>query len=188
MTRYWHYTNGRHITDIMVDGVIRPADDGSGASPLVWLSSNPLWENAAARYLKSPVTGGRLLVLNADQMAVFCDGIFRIAVDADAFSLHAWTGDLIERAGISERTVGKHLAGANLTDSDPTQWAGSLKPIPCEFWNGIDCWRDGAWIALTDEDIVPLVERLWKPESATRRGTLPMAATYCRLALNGLAL
>jgi hypothetical protein len=160
MTRYWHYTNGRHIAAIMSDGVVKPADEGQGDPQLVWLSSNPLWEMAASQQV---CIEGQRWVLNADQMAILCDGIFRIAVDADRFPLHQGPSELVEGAGISQHDYERQLALAELFGSSPDEWAVSLKPIPSEFWQGIDYWNGGDWIALTVEDVAPLVARLLNP-------------------------
>jgi hypothetical protein len=129
----------------MVDGVIMPRDDGSGASPLVWFSCNPSWEMAASRYVKWGRDTGGITILNREAMALFCDGIFRIGVDHEKFVLHRWPDDLRERACISQIAYERHLAGARWANSNPMEWAGSLVPVPFESWDRIEQARGDRW-------------------------------------------
>ena len=62
----WHYTILDAFRSILRDGFIKPATQfvPPGERPVVWFSSNPVWENSAA---KGVTEGGRRRTATFDE-------------------------------------------------------------------------------------------------------------------------
>ena len=72
----WHYTVGERLARIIALGEIRTSTTGVRASekPVVWFSTNPVWENTAGPVLLDNVTSKRI-DLDKQQMHQLCGGL-----------------------------------------------------------------------------------------------------------------
>lgn len=138
----WHYTNGRRIDSILGSGVLKPSADGSGRiRPAVWFSTNQQWEETANRSVRH--INGSYLRCDREQTDMYCDGLFRLEVDAASATL-PWR-EVAAMCGMRQGDMLKIESLARRLGSDPQQWYASLRPILREEWTAIERWNGYAW-------------------------------------------
>ncbi|MCC9609712.1 hypothetical protein LOC68_03830 [Blastopirellula sp. JC732] len=138
----WHYTNGRRIDAILSSGILKPSSDGSGRiRPAVWFSTNQSWEETANRAVRH--INGSYLRCDREQTDLYCDGLFRLEIDADQ-PLLTWR-ELAAMCGMRPGDMLKIEALARRLGSDPQQWCASLRAIGRNEWNAIERWNGFTW-------------------------------------------
>src|SRR5262245_9462585 len=145
--RVFHYTIGAKLPAILADGVIRPATAfvPDGERPVVWFSTNPVWEQSANKALLDPVTGA-WQPLTREETADHGGGLVRIEVEPSAAPFRWRQFSRIARASRSicrglERVAAK-------TGDDPADWRFSLGSVPLTAWRSIEVWDGARWSAL----------------------------------------
>ena len=137
--KFWHYTNGRRIDQIIESGQINLATAyiEKNERPAVWLSTNPLFENTATRLTKE----GEDIPFNDSRLPAI-----RIEVrPSDKYVTWArfkHTGKISPRMAMHVEKVGRE-SGAN-----PAQWYASFRPILMKDWLSIEIWDNSTrkWI------------------------------------------
>ena len=143
----WHYTIGDRALDILEGGVIKRATAGvpEGEKPIVWFSTNQVWEQTACKFTHTPTGPVRL---NKEQTAELGNGLYRFGV-LDKTAPYKWR-ELRQKAGMTSATV-KHLEswgkaqGANIG-----QWRGTFEDVPIEKCVAIEVLKDGRWLDALD--------------------------------------
>ncbi len=137
-----HYTDRHALARIMQAGVIRPyralPDD---AVPLVWLSTNGIWEPASGR--ATPWNPAQ--PLGFDQLCAINGGLARLLVDADVAEL-AWKQ---LRQLVSPGWVrAAEQPSQSWFKANCHRWYASRHAIGRDHWLGIEVWRAPRWTPL----------------------------------------
>jgi len=150
----WHYTIGVKYALIDRDGFIKPATAfvSPGERPIVWLSTNAVWEPTAN---KMRLGGdGHLVSLTMAETAALGGGLVRIGVAAET-APHDWNA-LKELSGMSTKTARGLYDAAIAQRARPGEWWGSFEPIPRSKWikvqgsfQGDECLE---WLDLMKEE------------------------------------
>ena len=140
-----HYTDRRALTHIMQGGVIRPyralPDD---VVPLVWLSTNGIWEPASGR----AVPWNPAKPLGFDQLCAINGGLGRVLVDEDVAEL-AWKQ---LRQLVSPGWVrAAEQPGQTWFRANCHRWHASRHAISRDHWLSIEVWRAPRWVSLLYE-------------------------------------
>jgi hypothetical protein len=123
---FYHYAPGVHLTKILRDGYLRPSNAGTPSTePLLWFSTNPLWEPTATKV--SIDSTGQLFSLTQQQQAIIF-GCVRFGLSADDPRFMPW--DLaVTRAGF-ERAVIRSLETVGIKmGGQPSDWFGAFAKI-----------------------------------------------------------
>jgi hypothetical protein len=139
MMRIWHYTVGVHLPGIMRSGEIRCATAfvPESEKPLVWFSTNPLWEETANKMYKDIL--GTLHEGNKETTAKIGEGLIRIEVSPDA-APYSWKD--FKKKKMWTKKIIKGLEKAALkVGANPSQWRMSYYPVPKEKWIAVERWN-----------------------------------------------
>src|SRR5947207_2911795 len=133
----WHYTTEESLIRILASGEIRPATAGvpTDERPIVWFSSNQLWEPTSAKVLYSRT-------LNMAEMRMFV-GLARIGVSPDVvpYDWHA----LKRHGGMKSRMVKGLEKAALRLNARPEEWFGTFEPVPRARWIAVEIFPEGKW-------------------------------------------
>jgi hypothetical protein len=113
----YHYTVGGNFTRILASGVILPATEGLLPSqrPVVWFSTNPLWENTVVKGI--PVVGGGYVNIGWAEFNHNGIPLIRIAI----------------------ASVLVRVAKMEYAQSD--EWRGTFAPVPVEKWVTVETYN-----------------------------------------------
>lgn len=138
--KLWHYTTKDRIHEIIESGEIRTSGanrTGQSESPTLWLSSNPIWENAATKLYSDGLNTRKLSKKEQHELL----GLGRIEVDTQNISFFTWSTFVKNIA--AKRHIARSMEVSGRTSGgNPNQWFGSTKPIgkehflSAEIWNG----------------------------------------------------
>lgn len=136
----WHYTILDAFRSILHDGFIKPATEfvPPGERPVVWFSSNPVWENSAA---KGVTEGGRMRIATFDEHV--SAGLIRIGVQS-ATAPYRWQ-ETKELSNMDASVAQKLYRVAIAKGARPGEWYGTFDPVPRDAWVSVEIWRDGEW-------------------------------------------
>ena len=134
--RFWHYTKGCHLPQILESEVIRVADIllDPRERPVVWFSPHPLWE---------PTVTSLWADLPIEEIAVRAGGLVRIEVRAEAapVSWRSWR----KHSGVSWKTATRLGDTARKQGANPNGWRVSYQPVTSEMWLAVETWNNGVW-------------------------------------------
>ena len=141
----WHYTTGQKLSQILDFGVLRPAamDVPKAGRPVVWFSTNPVWE-PTANLSRATLTGG-LERLSKDQTYVLGGGLARIGVAAEV-APHDWNAYKV-LSGIAPKLAKQMYAAAIKIRSRPGQWFVTFDPVAQSQWLAVEVLEGDAWVA-----------------------------------------
>jgi hypothetical protein len=155
----YHYTKGYHIETIRIVGELRPTTIGvpKGERPILWFSSNPVWEHTVSSHLG--IQGTRRLG----------QGLYRIAIDTEKTRVYDWL-QLKQLSQMHPRMQDYLEREAVRIGAKPEEWFGTFKPVPREQWVAIEVWPEGEpWKLWT-----PPVHRTKQLAKEFNRGTLDL--------------
>ena len=119
----WHYTTEEKLNPIYADGCLKPSAIGIGPKerPVLWFSSNPIWEPTANKALGIAGVGLARPMTNGEMAAHF--RLIRFGLD------HTLTlpWNLIRKAANIAHTEQRRLIKrAKKVNAFPSQWFGIL--------------------------------------------------------------
>jgi hypothetical protein len=126
LVRVWHYTTEEKLNPIYADGALMPTaiKIGPNERPVLWFSSNPVWEPTANKALG--VRGiGAVRSLTTDEM-VQMFRLIRFGIDSERL-LH-WP-ELRKVARIAHTEQRRLAKRARKVGAAPHHWYGSLQPV-----------------------------------------------------------
>ncbi|MGF6481982.1 hypothetical protein [Paraburkholderia sp. JPY419] len=115
----WHYTTGERAALIERSGVLMPATAYIEAReiPVVWFSTNPLWEPTACKLLQTP--DGRLVRLTMEETYQRGGGLVRFGIDPAKL----YRGDDIPRFANITKSAWRQLCNvARMQGANPSEW------------------------------------------------------------------
>ncbi len=133
----WHYTIAAYLESIIKDGFIYPATAGvpKGERPIVWLSSNMLWEQTANK-------GG---ASSMEETAQVGGGLVRIGVQPE--TALPWL-KLKRLSRMQEWMATALVRSAKEMGANPFEWWGTFTPVSQSKWTAIETWSNGSWASL----------------------------------------
>lgn len=142
----WHYTVVERLQRILHSGEIVPPTVGSPrrAKPVVWFSSNPVWEPSANRLWRDDIDG-RTVRLSKDQTYVLGGGLARIGVASDA-APHDWKA-YRHLSGISADDAKTIYDEAVSAGARPGEWFATFDSVPRAKWLAVEIWDNEQWTA-----------------------------------------
>lgn len=147
----WHYTCGIKIQSIISDGLIKQATAHiePGEKPVVWFSSNKLWEPTAS---KATMRNNRLYRLTRDETEREASGLFRISVSKET-APHNWD-DYVNLSGASSQMISLMKKNGYNQGSRISQWFFSFDPVPRSKWISFDQFVNGIWTSIDPDEFV----------------------------------
>lgn len=144
MSALFHYTDRVSLLGILRSGVIEartrsPWYNPHGIPPLVWCSSELLWEPTSSAGVVIGPSGD----LPPDIVPGHPYEAARIAV-ADA-STEEWDIAMAKCGAHWSTIMRVAQAGYNLR-SDPKRWRASRKALPVQAWLGVELWDGARWV------------------------------------------
>ena len=136
----WHYTTLGYFRSILRDGFIKPATEyvPPGERPVVWFSSNPVWENSAA---KGVTERRKMRTLTFEEHVGV--GLVRIGVQS-ATAPYQWQE--IKELSHMDASVAQNLYNVAIAEgARPGEWYGTFDPVPRDAWISVETWREGEW-------------------------------------------
>ena len=141
----WHYTIGKWYPDIARDGFIKPATAliSEGERPVVWFSTNPVWEATVNKVWRNG--DGTHIELTKEQTAELGGGLVRVAVRRKTAPV---TWAVFKRESGIDPNKAKELERTALVRfADPREWRCSWVAVPSDKWIAVETWNDGRWTA-----------------------------------------
>ena len=135
---------------IIRDGLIKPATAGidPGEKPLVWFSSNSVWEQTANKGIRS-LSGGRRS-LSFTEM-VYMGGLCRIGVAAETAPL-SWK-QLRSTGAIRPATARALERVADRNGASRLEWYASPVPVASDKWLSIELYEAGRWVPFQPQQL-----------------------------------
>lgn len=141
--KYYHYTPEFRLPEFFNTQVIKLATasvSSKNEKAVAWVSTNPHWENTATKD-RYDLNGNRVHLTFEQQVESF--GCARIEVKP-TFKLYNWNH--ITKLAKTPKGIVKNLETVGIRrGAKPSEWYGSLKPIPMEQWIRIEQFIDGKW-------------------------------------------
>ena len=143
--RLWHYTFIQSFYNMTQDGVIKTSSTvriSEMEKPVIWLSSNPVWEETVRKALRDPETGEISEALSRDELFQRGYPAVRIKTNSELVAVRSWR-HFKKYSGIPKKEA-KALAQVALKwGANPKEWWVSYEDIPLtscllpiEIWNG----------------------------------------------------
>lgn len=129
MTNVWHYTIGEKVDMIIRDGFLRQSSVGIHPRelPVVWFSSNPIWEATANKAIMQD-DGARLLTTR-QMRDVFGNRMFRFGIPL----MKTLPWEHLQKAAKIPRKTQKHMiAAGKAVGSVKSDWFGMIEPVAIE--------------------------------------------------------
>ena len=141
----WHYTIGAKVPPIAESGFLKGADEyvTSPEKPIVWFSSNQDYELTSRKGVKR---NGEIITLSKEETAQF-GGLVRFGYPSER--LIKWP-EVGKRAHMNAFMRNILMKEARRQGADPSEWYGSLVPIPLEGLT-FQILRDNQWVDPDDE-------------------------------------
>jgi hypothetical protein len=136
----WHYTIIPRFLKILKCSYIDVSTKGVVAPqlPVVWFSADQWWERTVMFHIEDGP------VLDLRQM--FLKQIFAIRVGVLRKSAPITWPDLRWRAWIGEESANHLLNVAAKMGASPSDWYGSLTPVPRSEWQAVEAFNGEQWI------------------------------------------
>lgn len=144
MKTAWHYTTGQKAKLILESGELKPTSAfiEPEEKPILWFSTNELWEQTANKMLGLP--NGALRFLTMQETRDMGGGLFRFGMPTD--QLIRWPR--LARTANMKRKVQWTLEEAGLRGgADFREWCGLLEPVSIAAltWEEM---TDSGWVKL----------------------------------------
>ena len=151
MKMIYHYTHCHHLQKILADGIIKKEGcnrecnrrgDPLAPLPVVWFSTNPIWERTAAKTLETPEWSntGRIKLDSPQQLSDWL-GLARIVVPKYVATMR-WD----EYAKKIPRPLSQRLKQvAYRVGARPSEWRISMIEVPADKWCYVETWHQGEW-------------------------------------------
>ena len=145
----YHYTTISKIDSIIKSKVILQATanwDGNKKQQVVWLSTNPVWEETANKAIQWP-NGGRT-PLDRAGTAKEAGGLVRIEVIPE--SAPYTFEEYVKIAKVSRKLRNSLISTAKKMGSNPDDWFISFEPVRMDDWVDIEIynWATQSWMSL----------------------------------------
>ncbi len=143
--RVWHYTTSASLEGILKDGEIRCDKIYlKGEIPVVWLSTNPNWEETVRKAFQDRETGIMSKAFSREGILEHGFSPIRIEIDSHATKITHWKD---HRKKIPSKFAHGLEVAAKKWGANPAEWWVSYKPIPIiNFISPIECWDGKQWI------------------------------------------
>ena len=144
--KIWHYTVGVHLKSILESKQIKPATAyiSDNEKPVVWLSSNPNWEETAN---KAIMKDGEVISLSRIETAKYCGNLFRIEVDSTL--LYNWEY-FKNKSGIDKKTSKALEDVAYKQGANPNDWWVCFEPISIYDCIDIEILINDKWVSISE--------------------------------------
>lgn len=135
----YHYTVGGNFKRILASGVILPATAGvlPPERPIVWFSTNPLWENTVVKGI--PVVGGGYVDMGWAELNRYGIPLIRIGVALETAPLR-WR-DLREESHMRSAIASALVRVAKRSFAQPGEWRGTFDPVPAKKWVTVETYN-----------------------------------------------
>lgn len=139
--RLWHYTPAHRLIDIIESGHIKfSIDTFENEKPVVWFSSNPVWENSVVKYVRTEESEKQLIT--KESMLRIC-GLGRIEVK---YTEEIITWQLLkEYNGVNPECNDFFEMAGDLFGGNPTEWYASHTQCDMKNWLKIEIWKNELW-------------------------------------------
>lgn len=148
----WHYTTGETFLQILESGKILHATAGvpDGERPIVWFSSNQVWEQTANK--RAQRSDGSMEGVDMEETRKRGGGLVRFGVDPET-APYDWNA--LKRLSGMKSKHAEHVAAAGLKlHARPSEWFGTFDAVPITEWTAVEIYQDGEWISLPFSDAV----------------------------------
>lgn len=142
----YHYTVVNKLPLILDSGylALTPKRPIEGESPLLWFSSNPVWEETANK--GAYTTNGALIQLTKEETAHYCGGLARFKLNSHLFP------QILPWAEVKNILVPPDLSKsleftAELYNSVPAQWFVSKSPISIKTLD-LELYINNQWVTM----------------------------------------
>lgn len=124
----YHYTVGIKIPSILNDGYLKltPKQPIENETPLVWVSSNELWEETAN---KAAYINGEYKVLTREQTSLYCNGLYRFMFHVNQISGLMQYKNLLKEKLIPETLFNSLIDAGVKVNANPDEWYASTSPL-----------------------------------------------------------
>ena len=142
----WHYTTAPSFAAIRKDGLIRPSTMylTPGERPIVWFSSDPLWEHTVVKGVRA--FDGSVIQLGMSGLLARGVGLIRIGVDPDTAPM-TWP-ELKRHSRMPAKIARGLVRVANGWGASASKWRGTFDAVPTEKWQAIEHFENRRWTAL----------------------------------------
>jgi len=146
----WHYTIGKYLLSILEDGKLKREAKEHGKrvyEPVVWFSTNPLWEETANKKI---VGKGGSLPVTKENTRLHGRGLARIEVFPEA-APYTWA-DYRQKSKSGKKYLDVLESTAIEDGAKPEEWRVSYKPVFKNQWLAIEVWdsKTNTWIDAMD--------------------------------------
>ena len=157
----WHYTVRQRLDGLLRAGVLPLATAGlpAGERPVVWFSSNQLWEETANQAWQRP--DGTINPGNKEATHLLGGGLARIGVLPET-APHDWKAFKALSGIKAAKARGMYGAGIG-AGARPGEWFVSFEPVPRSQWLAVEVWDGAQWLRL---ETGPSAPRPPEPPSA----------------------
>lgn len=141
--KFYHYTVEARLEEIIESGKINLATASVAnkkEKPFAWVSSNPHWENTATKIVTDGL-GNRKSLTFDEQLEMF--GCARIEVESAG--LIPWN-KAVHIGKMDVRYAERMVEVGIKQGAKPSEWFGSLYPIPMDRWIKAEVYRNGEWV------------------------------------------
>ena len=135
--RLFHYTVGIKLKNIQADGYLKttPTESKLGERPLVWLSSNPYYEQTARKHFMKPgISDNQLGTLL--EMDDYGNGVYRFSFLTDNLPEHLtplpWH-TLKHQSRMRKNLIDRLVKRAKGVKAKPREWYGVMDRIPVQL-------------------------------------------------------
>lgn len=145
--RLWHYTIGDRYEQIVVDGILKPADAfvSKKERTCVWFSRSNSWEETANKMIGATIGGEPVNVgLNRELTHLLGGGLVRIGIHPSE-APHDWKA-YKKMSGVSSKDAKALYDSAIELGSKVSDWFVSFESIPQEKWLTVEFWSGSAWV------------------------------------------
>jgi|HubBroStandDraft_4_1064222.scaffolds.fasta_scaffold49897_2 hypothetical protein len=149
--RLYHYTVGDYMLKILASGVILPATKlvPKGERPIVWFSSNPVWEPTARK--GDPRTRRSF---SKDETRERCHGLYRFTIDSEQTPVHAWK-KLRLLSKMNPKVADGLESVAREDGANPDEWYGTFHAVERTKWTAVEKLTDaGEWVSTVMKTVI----------------------------------
>ena len=147
--RLWHYTIYHTFRKIVESGEIKTHTTARlNEKPVVWLSSNPIWEETVRKAIRNPETEEISMALSRDELFKRDFPAVRIEINTELVVIRSWR-NFKKYGGISKKEAKGLEKVAIKWGANPKEWWVSCDNIPLRscIWP-IEIWNEKEWLAL----------------------------------------
>lgn len=128
----YHYTIGSKLKAIYEDGFLKltPHAPKLGEKPVVWLSSNPVFEKTASKLVTS-LDDMQPRLMSFEVCELRAGGTYRFVFDHIDQDVFLWQV-LKHKAKMPKKTVKRLVSRAKSIKAKPSEWSGTLSVLPIE--------------------------------------------------------